>query len=126
MLRSRARTTPRLAMALLAWLTIAGATVVQGHASVTTPTATGQFAGGRVTGADGHLMTGSTAISAADANFTTGDVGFEDSGPGHPRWGDDHRRHQFHAGDDLRRRDQEDVHRGVCHPGRDCRPLRLG
>ena len=76
MLRSRARTTPRLAMALLAGLTIAGATVVQGHASVTTPTATGQFAGGRVTGADGHLATGSTAISAADGNFTTGDVGF--------------------------------------------------
>jgi len=76
MLRSRARTTPRLALALLAGLTVAAATVVQGHASVTTPTPTGNFAGGRVTGADGVLAIGSTAISAADGNFTTGDVGF--------------------------------------------------
>jgi tripartite motif-containing protein 71 len=55
----------------------AGATVAQGHATVTTPTPTGQFAGGRVTGADGVMNIGSNLISAADANFTTADVGFD-------------------------------------------------
>lgn len=65
-----------LGLAALIGLTVAGASFVQGHATVTTPTATSNFAGGRVTGADGVLVKGSVAISAADGNFTSNDVGF--------------------------------------------------
>ena len=66
----------RVGLAVLVGVGAVCASFVQGHASVTTPTATGNFAGGRVTSADGHLIKGSTLISAADGNFTTSDVGF--------------------------------------------------
>ena len=74
--RSRVRQMRNLGLAALIGLTVAGASFVQGHATVTTPTATSNFAGGRVTGADGVLVKGSVAISAADGNFTSDDVGF--------------------------------------------------
>jgi tripartite motif-containing protein 71 len=73
---SRMSGTRRASLAMLAGLVAVCASVVQGHATVSTPTPTGNFAGGRVTSADGVLIKGSTAISAADANFTTSDVGF--------------------------------------------------
>ena len=85
--RVRVRAIRRVGIAALAGLCAAGgmgATVAQGHATVTTPTPTGTFAGGRVTGADGVLALGSEAISAADANFTIADVGFVITSQGIP------------------------------------------
>jgi DNA-binding beta-propeller fold protein YncE len=52
--------------------------------AVTSPTATSVIVGGRVTGVDGVTVNGSPYISAADGNFTAGDVGFGIMGSGIP------------------------------------------